>query len=61
MKSKKLDASPIKNKINTINTTLPSIQSKPNFTQNEIYEHSVNLIKDTTILEFDAVYNEQYK
>ena len=37
MKSKKLDASPIKNKINTINTTLPSIQSKPNFTQNEIY------------------------
>ncbi len=31
------------------------------FSLNEIYDHSVNLLKDTTILEFDSVYNEQYK
>lgn len=30
-------------------------------TSNEIYDYSVNLMNNSSILEFDAVYNEQYK
>ena len=30
-------------------------------TSNEIYDYSVNLMNDCSILEFDAVYNEQHK